>query len=337
MSKGVIGLKNRGNTCYLNTSIQCLSHIPKLTDYFVSNDYIIDLNNRFEEIKTKNIKEILLTREYSKLIKAMWSNTSSIEPKSFHELIQKIDDRFSGYEQQDSQEALSLILDHLHEGLKYDVDITYTGKNENKVDELVIESIKQWSSELKNKYSIIVELFFGQFMNKIVSVEKNSLLSTKFEVFNMLSVPIYGNTLYDSLAKYFEKETLETPFFDEKKNKNINAYKRIQLVKVPKYLIIVLKRYQNNLSKSNNTITFPINHLDLSQYCSGYDQYGCNLSLVSIGCHYGGLSGGHYYSICKHTNGKWYKYDDDDASELSIENNLDALFKHGYILIYEKN
>jgi ubiquitin C-terminal hydrolase len=339
MEKGIIGLKNRGNTCYLNTSIQCLSNIPKLTEYFTSNEYVVDLNNRFEEIKSKSIKEILLTREYSKLIKAMWNNTSSIEPKSFHELIQRIDDRFSGYDQQDSQESLSLILDNLHEGLKYDVDITYSGKTENNVDEIVIESIKNWSNELKNKYSIIVDLFFGQYVNKIVSVEKNSIISTKFEVFNMLSIPIFGKTLYDSLAKFFEKETLETPFFDEKINESVNAYKTIRLVKVPKYLIIVLKRYQNDtgsLLKSTNMVTFPIKNLDLSHYSDGYDKYGCLMNLVCVGCHSGGLNGGHYYSICKNINNKWYKYDDDTVSEINIENSLEILFKHGYILIYEK-
>ena len=222
MNKGIVGLKNRGNTCYLNTSVQCLSNLPLLTDYFVSNKHTSDMNNRCHQLNGKKTNEILLSKEYGKLIKAIWTSNSSIEPKSFHEFVQKMDDKFEGYEQQDSQELLAFVLDNLHEGLKYDVDITYSGTIENSLDEIVIESIKNWRKDLQNKYSIIAELFFGQFINKIVSLEtsnKDQLVSKNFEMYNMLNIPIYGKTLYDSLAKYFEKEILESKYLDEKKKR----------------------------------------------------------------------------------------------------------------------
>lgn len=343
MDKGIFGLKNRGNTCYLNTSIQCLSNIIPLTEYFLNNSHVTDLNNRYFELKGKNVKEIILTKEYSKLIKALWNTTTPIEPKTFHELIQKYDNRFSGYEQQDAQESLSLILDYLHEGLKYDVEINYSGAVENSLDEIVVESIKNWKNDLQNKYSIIADLFFGQFVNKIMSLENHNndeIISKKFEMFSILTIPIYGKTLYDSMSKYFEKEILESKYLDETNNKYINAYRQIKLMIVPKFLIIVLKRYKTNnnggLMKSQSMVSFPFDDLDLSAYCEGYDNIDCELKLISIGCHRGGLNGGHYFAICKHLNGKWYKYDDDDVKEFNIEDNRNSLFKDGYILIYQK-
>ena len=339
MDKGIIGLRNRGNTCYLNTSLQCLSNLPLLTDYFLLNAYIPDLNNRFHELKDKKLNEIVLTKEYAKLIKAMWTSSSAIEPKTFHELVQKYDDNFSGYEQQDSQEVLAFILDHLHEGLKYDVEFIYSGSIINNLDEIVVESIKNWQKEHNNKYSIIAELFFGQFINKINSIEvdtKDQLLSKNFEIFSSLSLPINGNTLYDSLSKYFEKEILESKYFDEKNNKYIDTYREIKLMKVPKYLIIILKRYKTHHSKAKNIISFPIDDLDLSSYADGYDKISCMLKLRSVGCHIGGLGGGHYFSICRHKNEKWYKYDDDTVSEFNIKTDKNRLFRDGYILIYEK-
>lgn len=343
MNKGIIGLKNRGNTCYLNTSVQCLSNLPMLTDYFISNKHTSDMSNRCHQLNGKKTNEIILSREYGKLIKALWSANTSIEPKTFHEFIQNMENKFEGYDQQDSQELLAFVLDNLHEGLKYDVEITYSGKIENSLDEIVVESIKNWKSQLQNKYSIIAELFFGQFVNKIVSLEesnKNKLISKNFEMFNMLNIPIYGKTLYDSLSKYFEKEILESKYLDEKKNEYINAFRQIKLVRVPKYLIIVLKRYKNSnsdLLKSTNIISFPIEDLDLTAYSEGYESMDCTLKLISIGCHKGMLNGGHYYAICRHSNGNWYKYDDDDVNEFDININKSLLFKDGYILIYEKN
>jgi ubiquitin C-terminal hydrolase len=342
----IVGLTNRGNTCYLNTAIQCLYNISNLTEYFVSKTYIDDLKNRYIQIKKLNkpFNEILFSKEYSKLINAMFNcKDRIIEPKSIHEIIQK-NNIFIGYEQQDAQEALAYILDQLHEGLKYEIDISYSGKIENEFDEIMVESIQNWKNNLGNNYSIVADLFFGQFINKVISLENDNLnetVSKTFEMFNMLNIPIYGRTIYDSLSKYFEKEILETKFFDEKNNRHMSVYKQIKLMKIPKYLIIVLKRYNNhisgNLYKSNNIISFPIDNLDISSYAEGYDSFCSRLKLISIGCHEGGLNGGHYYSICRTKDNKWNKFDDDDVQEFSIESNIMEIFKFGYILIYEKN
>jgi ubiquitin C-terminal hydrolase len=343
MDKGIIGLKNIGNTCYLNTSVQCLSHLKKLKEYFISNLYITDLNNRFNQLKGKNLLSIKITREFAKLITALWTNTISIIPKSFHEIIQSHNDQFSGYDQQDSHEILSFILDNLHEGLKYDVDIKFSGIIENNVDELVVESIKNWKINLENEYSIIADLFFGQFINKVMSYESNSskeYLSINFEMFNMLNIPICGNNIYDSLSKYFEKEKLESKYLNEKTGKYIDAYRQIKIVKVPKYLIIVLKRFKTHhngsLVKTNSYLEFPIDNLDLSIYCEGYNSFYCNLKLISIGCHNGNLDGGHYFCISRHINEKWYQYNDEHVSEININSYKEIIFNYGYILIYEK-
>jgi len=353
----MIGLKNRGNTCYLNTAIQCLYNLEQLSDYFISNRYLNELKNRFTEIKIANkpFNEILFSKEYAKLVSAIFNNTmnlskqsgdtrGSIEPKSIHMIIQKYNQTFLGYEQQDSQEALSFILDQLHEGLKYEVDIGYSGQIENRNDEIVVQSIQNLKNNLNNYYSVIAELLFGQFINKVISLEPDSkdiTVSTTFEIFNMLNIPIYGKTLYDSMAKYFEKEILESKFYDEKQNKHISVYKQIKLMIIPKYLIIVLKRFNNNSSgtlyKSNNIISFPLDNLDLSAYSDGYESMNSNLKLVSIGCHQGALHGGHYYAICRSKENKWYRCDDDTIQEFSMETNKVEIFKFGYILIYEKN
>jgi len=342
--KGIIGLTNRGNTCYLNTSIQILNNISSLTEYFLLNDdYLEDINNNLNNSNKKK-NEIKIAEEYAKLIKALWTSKTSIEPKSFHELIQKVDSKFNGFEQQDAQEVLSLILDNLHEGLKYDVEIMYDGQTKNSLDVIMVESINNWKDNLQNKYSIIAELFFGQFINKIISLDKNTknqLVSKTFELFSMLNIPIYGETLHDSLQKYFEKEVLETKYFDEKNNKYIDAYKQIKLMKVPQYLIIVLKRYKNIISggsvKVNNLITFPIDNLDLSLYSEGYESLECSAKLISVSYHKGNiLNGGHYYAICRNKNDNWYKFNDNTVSEFDLNMNKTNFFKDAYILIYEK-
>ena len=42
--RGRVGLHNLGNSCYMSSSLQCLSHVFPLTAYFLSNKYLEDIN-----------------------------------------------------------------------------------------------------------------------------------------------------------------------------------------------------------------------------------------------------------------------------------------------------
>ena len=347
-ANGKVGLINRGNTCFFNASIQILSNIQHLTEYFLKNDYETDLGNRLnnekqmKEINKVNIEKIILAKEYAKLIKVLWNtDIKSIEPRTLHTCLQKYEPTFQGLQQQDAQECLSYILDSLHEGLHYGITLEASGTIENDLDKLMIESIKKWSDEVSKKYSIITDLFFGQFYIQTISndpsYKQNEVVSIKYELFNILNIQVVGITLYDCLNNFFSKEKIDTPVVLDN-NEKILASRKFNIIKVPQYVIIVLKRFSsmNYLSKINNIITFPIDDLDLSEYCIGYEKYYSKLSLKSVILHSGSLNGGHYYAYCKHIDGQWYEYNDSSCTKIDIEASKNTLFRNGYILVYEK-
>jgi ubiquitin C-terminal hydrolase len=343
---GKIGLNNRGNTCFMNTTIQCLSHVIPLTDYIMTNRFMGPLSQESKkaEIPTKLLKEFEVTKGYVQLIKMMWASSEkeALDPKSFHMAFQRFHDRFEGYHQQDAEEALTVIMDSLHETLSYPVDITISGTDESELDRLMLDSYKKWKEINEKRYSVIRDIFTGQFVSQIICKEgedKNEVLSRTYENFDRINLPITGNSLYDCLYHYFHVELLEDKYHDEKGDRRVKAGKQMKIMMLPKYLIVVLKRFQNDgmrLVKKNTMVSFPIDDLDLSNYVMGYDRYSAMYKLRSIGCHIGSMNGGHYYAICRHRNEKWYSLNDRSVDEYNIKSEIPILQQRAYMLIYEK-
>ena len=69
---------------------------------------------------------------------------------------------FTGFNQNDTQEFLILMIDTLHESLSREVKITISGKVKNSQDKMALAAMKSWKTHFKSSYSKIIELFYGQ-------------------------------------------------------------------------------------------------------------------------------------------------------------------------------
>eukprot|EP00164_Ancoracysta_twista_P000126 GFYU01000183.1.p1 GENE.GFYU01000183.1~~GFYU01000183.1.p1 ORF type:complete len:1042 (-),score=289.47 GFYU01000183.1:66-3191(-) len=183
---GNCGLSNLGNTCFMNSSLQCLSHSKYLKNYFVSNRYLSQIN------KTNPLgMKGQLAEEFGELLKVLWSGDhDSFSPRQFKWKVGQFAPQFSGYSQHDSQELLAFLLDGLHEDLNLVQDKPYTEAveaKEGEADDSV--ATRSWDTYLMRNKSVIVDMFQGQYKSTLVCPTCKKV-SITFDPFMYLSVPL---------------------------------------------------------------------------------------------------------------------------------------------------
>ena len=330
VGKGLTGLTNLGNTCFMNSTIQCLSHTYELNNFLLKEEYKKKLNR---------VPDSLVLWEYDKLRDVMWSENCVISPGGFLHSIQRIariKDAavFTGFQQNDVGEFLQFIIDCFHNSIKREVKMTISGSIVTSQDKLAVKCYEMMKNMYKKDYSEMLELFYGIHVSVIKSVDSKYENITPEPFFNLqLELPNNNNnpSIIDCVEKYTQKEILDQKIKVNKKEETCS--KTISFWSLPKILVISLKRFNNNNRKDQRLVNFE-HDLDMTKYVKGYKNATQVYELYGICNHSGGTRGGHYTSFVKNANGKWYLFNDTKVIEVK---NLDKLrTPQAYCFFYRK-
>lgn len=335
LGASLTGLRNLGNTCYMNSILQCLCNTSAMAEYFNNNYYMEDIN-RSNILGHKGE----VAEEFGVIMKALWAGLyKCISPRDFKITIGKINDQFSGYDQQDSQELLLFLMDGLHEDLnKADNRKRYKEEENDHLDDVAAADVA-WSKHKALNESVIVALFQGQFKSTVQCLTCHRKSRT-FETFMYLSLPLASTSkcsLQDCLRLFSKEERLtdNNKVFCRHCKAHRDSTKKLEIWKVPPILLVHLKRFSYEgrwKQKLQTSVDFPLDSLDLCQYVIGPKQNLKKYSLYGVSNHYGGLDGGHYTAYCKNVlKQRWFKFDDHEVSELSTSSVKSSA---AYILFY---
>ncbi|KAF0852793.1 ubiquitin carboxyl-terminal hydrolase [Andalucia godoyi] len=344
-SVALAGFRNLGNTCFMNSALQCLVSTSSFTKYFLAREYRHDLNN------TRGMKGSLAV-EYGELIAEMGrvQNRGCVSPSAFRSLFVRWAPRFQGYAQQDAQEFLRAALDGLHEDLnRTRVQPAYEELKDMDGESAFDQSERWWNHFRARNNSVVLDTFGGQ-LKSTVKCTKCKTKSVAFDPFLDFSVPIPKKyttknscSIDDCLKEFFGVEDLggNDKVFCKKCQKPREMEKQLALFRHPKILVLHIKRFSQSgftYSKINTDVSFPMSEFDLSRHLDPDAKKLCQelgkpvYRLFAVVNHFGTASGGHYTAYGLRNN-QWNLFDDSSVSDASPQQ---VKGPAAYILFYEQ-
>jgi ubiquitin carboxyl-terminal hydrolase 8 len=337
----VSGIKNIGNTCYLNSCFQLLLYTYELLDVIHNN----------ETLEKKNIPETMVLLEWVEIKNILLHKKCTVTPlkciAGIHRVAKlKEANLFVDGEQNDICEFLLFILDCFHVSLSRKITMEYQDYlNYMKIPHSVISEkcFQLIRNQCLTDYSEILNLFYGIQLNVIQSIDGLRIISLNPSTFSIISLNIPDNilqpTLHNCIDLYCESELLENDnaYYDDNEKTYISVLKGVIFWRLPHILIFTFNRLKPNKRGKNNTlIHFPIQNLDMTNYVYQDDPKNLiqiNYELYGIGCHFGIISTGHYTCYVKNKN-KWYFCNDDTIKQ--VNNPIHLINPNVYCLFYRK-
>ena len=255
-NKGLSGLSNLGNTCFVNSCMQVLSHTYELNEF---------LNMEHFKKKLKNKHDSALLLEWDNLRQLLWSNNCIVSPGKFIKTIQKLAqikdmELFTGYSQNDLPEFLLFVIDCFHNSLSREIKMTISGAVENETDTVAVKCFEMVKNMYSKEYSEVWNLFYAVHVSEISKLQTGERIKITPEPYFMIDLPIPENnknpTLIDCFEHYVEGETLEgeNAWFNDETKEKINIKKRIQFWSFPNMLLVT----RNNRTYMNCMVSVTI-------------------------------------------------------------------------------
>ena len=313
--KSIIGLANLGNTCFMNAVIQALRHFPEVS-YMCTRGL---LNAIAEATKSAMNKSATIAHAFTELIQSLHSGSGAegayVLPRGFYGTLKAavegtVYEHFGQCTPQDAHEFLVWLLDHLFMATAEPRDIPYSED---------VEGSKEWADAFRQSYSPLAELFFGQMRIHYRCMACGNI-HKRYETFNVLKVqPTAGLSWAGCIEEEIMTEEMIEGYACETCEKSgrprAAAHKTTRLLRLPKLLILTVKRYTPFGARINTPIVHDNSDFRFDEIFAPESKHLSRdhwYRTIGIVDHLGvGMGGGHYVAQClSPLYREWWLYDD---------------------------
>ncbi|XP_073837188.1 ubiquitin specific peptidase 36 isoform X2 [Musca autumnalis] len=303
-----VGMMNVGNTCYLNSTLQALFHVPSMANWLMSD------SAHMERCESSDSGCIICAM--AKTLQASQNSQSAIRPYFVYSKLKSICKHLVMGRQEDAHEFLRYLVEAMEK--------SYLQRFRN------YKELDQYSKETTPLNQIL-----GGYLKTSVKCLSCQHVSVTFQHFQDLLLDIRkADTIDEALEGYFARERLEDMGYKcEACKKKVSATKQFSLDRAPIALCIQLKRFSMLGTKINKQITIKP-RLDLTKFASRkIPGEQLTYRLVAMVTHLGASQHcGHYTAIGLTESGTYYNYDDSYVRPISMQNVCNT---NAYIIFYE--
>ncbi|XP_061182057.1 ubiquitin carboxyl-terminal hydrolase 36-like isoform X1 [Saccostrea echinata] len=302
------GLINMGNTCFLNSTLQCLTYTAPLVNYCLSGEH------------SQSCKQpgFCMMCELQRHIRRCYENSgSNIKPQAILQKLKLIAKHMHWGRQEDAHEFLRYVVDSMQRS---------TLNGHTKLDKF-------------SKETTVVNQIFGGYLRSQVQCLRCKEKSNTYDPFMDISLDIKTvPSLEKAFEKYVQPEKLDcdNAYMCNRCKQKVPALKRFSIHKAPNVLTISLKRFDYSKmvqGKIGRHVHFP-EKLNLRPYMSAKQGDPILLNLNAVLVHSGyTANSGHYYCYVKSSSGIWYCMNDANVQQVSASRVLGA---EAYVLFYTK-
>ena len=308
------GLNNLGNTCFLNSVLQCLLYTPPLSEFLLAREHSRRCHIPKEEFCGLCALEHLTHRVFS-------TRESSIRPLEVVGRLKAIGKQFRPGRQEDAHEFLRYLIESLQKSCLPPAT----------------------TLEHRSRETSFIHRVFGGYLQSTVKCASCQHVSRTFEAFLDLSLDVkQADSLQSALKLFTAPETLSKSnrYRCESCSRLTEAQKKFSVYSAPQVLTVQLKRFFVNPmtgqpGKLNRPISFP-ERFDL-QPCMSDNEHGQSTAyrLSGVIVHEGSTcQSGHYHAFIRAPAGVWYSMNDCSVSRVGIDA---VLRQRAYILFYERD
>jgi len=332
---GCVGLRNLRNTCWMNSVLQSLAHVEPLTALLLQlragmvHSYIDEEAPPSPTHAPPVTPRAPRNRRTSLDLKILQDDTDLQVAYQFIELLHNL------WQIRQTEGALAPAI--LQRALRTKAPYLFPRGIQQDANDFFVYLINVLDEELKEVQPIkeLVSSCFQGEMRSSLTCQECGFSSQKPEPFQTLSLPVQCEAfqevdLSEILKSFCVEEVLEgrNSWKCEKCDRPVRATKKLEVVKLPRVLVLHLKRFAfdklcNRVQKVQAQITVKegLDALNLSQYIHGYEGDPVFYDIIGTVNHHGpDATSGHYTAHCRNcVYDEWYTFNDDEVNRIGAD------------------